>query len=152
MNIRLEPVTKENWEEVLKLKVHAHQEKFVPLPAESLAVAYIKPWDEAVDPYAIYVDKTMAGLYYLSYTPGSPDNYWIGGFIIDKNYQGKGYGKAALMAILKQIKQLHPNCRVAKLTVEKDNDMAQKLYKGLGFSDTGKTNKYDEIIYELPVE
>jgi len=43
------------------------------------------------------------------------------------------------------------NCREVNLTVEKDNIVAQGLYKSLGFGDTGSVNKYGEIIYTLKV-
>ena len=143
--------TRDNWEEALKLEVHPEQKIFCPTIAESLAAAYIKPWDEALDPYLIYLDDNLIGAFYISYTPESKDNYWLGGFMIDKKYQNKGYGKQALPDILKYISSTHPNCKEIKLTVEKDNIIAQKLYKSLGFDDTGETNKYGEIIYTLPV-
>ncbi len=151
-NIRFEAVTRDNWEEAMKMAVKPEQQKFAPSVAESLAAAYVKPWDEALDPYIVYADDTMIGLFYISYTPESVDNYWIGGFIIDQKYQNQGYGKAVLRQILQFIPSIHSQCREMKLTVEKDNVIAQKLYKGMGFSDTGEENKYGEIIYTLPVD
>jgi len=150
-NIRFEPFTRDNWEDALKLQVDSSQKKFAPSVAESLAAAYIKPWDDALDPYIIYAGETMVGCFYLSYTPGSEDNYWIGGFIIDRQHQGRGLGKASLKEILHFVGKLHPNCREVNLTVEKDNIVAQGLYKSLGFGDTGSVNKYGEIIYTLKV-
>ena len=149
--IRFEPITKDNWEEVLKLEIHPEQKKFAPSPAESLAAAYVKPWDEALDPYAIVIAGKLVGCFYVSYTPASEDNYWIGGFIIDKKYQGKGYGKAALREILRFIPKLHPNCKEIKLTVESENTVARSLYKSLGFGDTDQVNKYGEIIFTIRV-
>jgi diamine N-acetyltransferase len=149
--IHFEPFTRDNWEAALKLQVDPSQSKFAPSVAESLAAAYIKPWDEALDPYIIYDGETMAGCFYLSYTPGSESNYWIGGFIIDRKHQGKGLGKASLKEILRFVGRTHPNCREVNLTVEKDNVVAQGLYKSLGFGDTGRVNKYGEIIYTLKV-
>ena len=150
--IQFKPFDRDNWEEALKLEVFPEQKPFAPTVAESLASAYIKPWDEALDPYIIYIGDQMVGCFYVSYTPNSKDNYWIGGLLIDKNSQRKGYGKAALREILKFIPRIHPNCEEMKLTVEKNNRVAQRLYKSLGFGDTGEVNKYDEIIYTLPVE
>ncbi len=152
MNITFEKYTRDNWEEAMKLEVLPEQKEFAPTIAESLAAAYIKPWDEALDPYLIYVDDRMVGAFYLSYTPTSKDDYWIGGLLIDKNHQRQGYGKAALIEILKFVPSVHPNCVEMKLTVEKNNTVAQRLYKSLGFGDTGEVNKYDEIIYTLPVK
>jgi diamine N-acetyltransferase len=145
-------VTRENWEAIIKLDVRPDQRKFVAPPAESLAAAYIKPWDEAFDPFGIYLDDEPIGLFYISYTPGSNDNYWIGGFFIDYRYQGQGLGKEALRRILRFIPQDYPECREMKLTVEKSNSVAQNLYRSLGFADTGRVNKYDEIIYTIPAD
>jgi len=152
MLINFESVTRENWEDALKLQVRPEQMKFAPSVAESLASAYIKPWDEALDPYVIYADDQLVGLFYISYTPSSKDNYWIGGFIIDHKFQGRGYGRNALKKMLSFVPHTHPCCLEIKLTVEKDNTTAQKLYQSMGFDSTGETNKYDEIIYTLQVE
>ena len=149
--IRFEQFNRDNWEEAMQMEILPEQKKFAPTVAESLAAAYIKPWDEALDPYIIFIDDTMIGCFYISYTPESEDNYWIGGFIIDKKYQRRGYGKAALSEILRFLPTIHPQCRKAMLTVEKDNCVAQSLYKCLGFGDTGRVNKYDEIIYTLDI-
>ena len=145
------PIDRTNWEEALKIEVLPEQKPFVPSPLESLACAYIKPWDEAFDPYAIYSNDKLIGLWYLSYTPESEGNYWIGGFQIDKQYQGQGLGKAAMIQILEYIPHIHPNCKVMNLTVETNNTLAQNLYKSLGFDDTKKLNKDGEIIYTISV-
>ncbi len=145
------PVTKENWETALELEVHPQQQKFVPSPAESLASAYIKPWDEALDPFAIMLENKMIGLFYVSYTPESKDNYWIGGFFIDKKYQGLGYGKLSLNKILEFIQSIHPKSQQIKLTVEKENTIARTLYESIGFITDNKVNKYDEIIYSVNI-
>lgn len=152
MNIIFNEYNRDNWEQALKLKVKPEQAKFAPTIAESLASAYIKPWDDAFDPYLIYDGDTMIGAFYLSYTPNSKDNYWLGGFLIDEKYQNKGYGKASFLKMLLFMKENHPNCQEVKLTVEKDNIIAKKLYKSCGFDDTGEANKYDEIIYSMPIE
>lgn len=149
--IRFEPVTRDNWEDALKLEVLPEQRPFTPSVAESLAAAYVKPWDEALDPYLIYAGRLLVGAFYLSYTPRSADNYWIGGFQIDRRHQGKGVGTAAFRRILAFIPEIHPDCRTVRLTVEPENAAARHLYAKLGFGDTGERNKYDEIIYTLDI-
>ena len=66
---------------------------------------------------------------------------------IDKKYQGLGYGKLSLDKILEFIPTIHANCQQIKLTIEKENSIAQRLYESAGFITDNKTNKYDEIIY-----
>ncbi|MBU1320208.1 MAG: GNAT family N-acetyltransferase [candidate division Zixibacteria bacterium] len=150
-DIRFEPITRHNWEDVLRLEVLPEQRHFVPSPTESLAAAYVKPWDEALDPYAIYKDQQLIGCFYISYTPESSDNYWIGGLLIDHKFQGRGHGRTVLREILQFVPTLHPNCEKINLTVEKDNLVAQRLYGSLGFGDTGKVNKYGETILAIPL-
>ncbi|MCP4633300.1 MAG: GNAT family N-acetyltransferase [candidate division Zixibacteria bacterium] len=150
--INFVPITRDNWEKAIELEVNKQQKKFVPSAAESIASAYIKPWDEALDPYAIMLVDKMIGLFYISYTPESIDNYWIGGFFIDKNYQDSGYGKSSLCKILRFIPTIHPNCREMKLTVEEENSIARKLYENLEFVTDNKVNKYGEIIYSILVK
>jgi diamine N-acetyltransferase len=72
--------------------------------------------------------------------------------MIDQKYQGRGHGRDALKKMLSFVSQTHPSCQEIKLTVERDNTTAQKLYQSMGFDSTYETNKYDEIIYTLPVE
>lgn len=78
--ITIEPIDKTNWEEAIAISLLETQVNLVPTVIESLAYAYVKPWDA----------------------------YWIGGFQIDKNYQGKGLGSKSLYTILECIKNKHP--------------------------------------------
>ncbi|MBN2796822.1 MAG: hypothetical protein JXR88_15535 [Clostridia bacterium] len=69
--IEILPVTRENWEEAMLLS--EGDTTFVSV-AEGLAAAYVKPWDEALDPYVILYDEKIIGFIYVSYTPMSIDN------------------------------------------------------------------------------
>lgn len=135
-----------NWEDALKLSVFDHQKEFVPSVSESLSAAYIKPWDEAFDPFIIFKEDIMIGFFYLSYTPDSTDNYWLGGFFIDKHYQNSSFGSKALDEILEFIKTRYPKCELVSLTFEKNNSIAHKLYEKKGFREIGKVNYQGEII------
>ena len=147
--IEIQPITKENWEQAVAIKVDDDQKPFVPSVTESLANAYLKPWDEALDPYVLLTDGMIIGAFYISYTPGSKDNYWIGGFQIDKEHQGKGFGTRALSYIVEFMREWHPACCVLSLTVEKANSNAIRLYKKFGFISENKENDYAEVIYTL---
>ena len=65
--------------------------------------------------------------------------------MIDKSSQGRGYGKAALDAVLDYIKTkpFGDSDRVA-LTCNKDNPAARRLYESRGFAATGVEDE-DEI-------
>lgn len=148
-SISIIPIDKNNWEEALSISLLDDQVPLVPTVIESLAYAYIKPWDEAFDPFILREGDKTFGFFYLSYTPNSADNYWIGGFQIDKEYQGKGLGRQALHKILEFIQENHHECRIISLTVEKSNTHARKLYEKMGFISQEIDNDDGEWIYKI---
>ena len=86
MNVQLKIVTRNNWEDALKLQVKENQLKFVPAVAVSLAKVYIKPDGENVEyiPFAIYDGDLMVGFIMHAVVRETSDMYWINGFIIDQ--------------------------------------------------------------------
>ncbi|EJS68952.1 GNAT family N-acetyltransferase [Bacillus cereus] len=152
MNVHLKVVTRENWEDALKVQVKEEQSKFVPTVAVSLAKVYIKPDGENVEymPFAIYDGDLMVGFIMHAFIKETSDMYWINGFIIDQKQQGRGYGKAALQEIVHLIKNKFMACKEIRLTVHKDNISAKKLYESYGFQPLG--HDYDgEQVYRLLV-
>jgi len=145
------PYSKENYEAALMLKVFDQQKDFCPTIEHALAISYICPWDEKMDPYLIYENEQMIGAFYVSYTPLSEDNYWFGGFFIDYRFQGRGYGKKALINAINFLKEKHPMMAVLSLTVVKANEVAYKLYESLGFIHEGKLNSEGELIFRKRV-
>ncbi len=72
--------------------------------------------------------------------------------MIDKRYQGKGYGKEALRLALDFIKTWP--CGKADLcwiSYERDNIIAKNLYASFGFKETGEMCD-DEIVAVLKFE
>ena len=53
-------------------------------------------------------------------------------YYIDKDHQGKGYGKSAAEAAIQILKAASPE-KPIKLASEKSNVIAQRLYTSLGF-------------------
>ncbi|HHT7066561.1 GNAT family N-acetyltransferase [Bacillus cereus] len=150
MNVQLKVVTRENWEEALKLQVKENQLKFVPSVAVSLAKVYIKPDGDNVEyiPLAIYVGDLMVGFVMHAVVRKTSDMYWINGFIIDQKQQGNGYGKAALQESINIIKNTFKSCKEIRLTVHKDNISAKKLYERYSFKSLEQ--EYDgEQVYRL---
>ncbi|OPG99612.1 GNAT family N-acetyltransferase [Chryseobacterium mucoviscidosis] len=150
--ISIEPVDKTNWEEAIAISLLETQVNLVPTVIESLAYAYVKPWDAAFDPYLLRESDKAFGFFYLSYTPQSTDNYWIGGFQIDKDYQGKGLGIKSLYTILECIQEKHPQCQIISLTVEKSNTRATVLYEKIGFKNQELENQDGEMVYKIKLK
>jgi diamine N-acetyltransferase len=150
--LTIKEVTRENWPQALALRVNPEQDEFVPSVAESVAEAYIRPFPkEEVAPFALYAGTEMIGFWAYSYEPESEDNYWINGFLIDRRFQGKGYGQSALRAILAHAQSYFPRCKRIGLTVLPDNMVAQTLYKKLDFEDSGEVHDGELVYYrQLP--
>lgn len=133
MNIELRPIERYNFAECAGLTVRPEQERFVGSNLHSIAEAYAFP--EFV-PRAIYNDETMVG--FLMYGFGDrSQQWWIIRLMIDQQHQGKGYGRAAMRAMIDQLHAL-PNCTQIAISYELENEVVRKLYSSLGFQETGE--------------
>lgn len=63
--------------------------------------------------------------------------------MIDEKYQGKGYGRAAALEVIKRLRQ-NENCKEIYLSCNPENIIAEKLYKSIGFERTGELNEGGE--------
>lgn len=131
--IQLKEITKNNLDEVLALSVAEHQKSFVSTVADSLAQAYV--YKDTAFPFAIYADDMPVGFIMLGYYE-SRKQYTLWKFLIDKEQQGKGYGKEALKQGITYLteqfraKEIHTG-------VSLGNNAAKSLYKSFGFLETG---------------
>jgi len=67
----------------------------------------------------------------------NPKGMLLTAFSINFKHQGKGYAKKGLNQIDSFVKKLFPWCNEIILAVNHKNISAQKLYKKVGFKDTG---------------
>jgi diamine N-acetyltransferase len=156
--IRLAAITSENIWDVVKLSVHDGQKTFVATNTSSILEAYLAVTSGHVAlPFAVYADDTLVGFVMFGYgSAGDADepqiaagNYTIWRFMIDRKYQGMGYGKEALAASLDYIRTLP--CGEAAycwLSYAPDNARAKKLYHSAGFAENGEIDD-DEIVAVL---
>jgi diamine N-acetyltransferase len=145
MPVSLRPITAENWVDCVRLKPAENQTSFVAPNAFSLAQAHYEPWWE---PFGIYHDDTLVGFVMLGRWPeaGLPTEYQgildpgvhcILRFMIDREHQRRGYGRAALMLALEHIRA-EPGAFAVQLSYEPDNTVAAALYATAGFRPTGR--------------
>ncbi|MFZ5354855.1 MAG: GNAT family N-acetyltransferase [Bacillota bacterium] len=127
--VRLERITEDNYKECLNLKVRADQESFVSSNAHSLAKAYV--YYHIVTPFAVYEDDIMVGFMLIRFNERFC-NYFIWQFMIDERYQGRGYGKEAMILAINWMKT-DERCKEIVLTYKEGNECAEKLYTQLGF-------------------
>ena len=140
--VEFRTITKENIDDVLKLRIAKHQETFVSTTAESLAQAYV--YNETAFPFAIYAGEILVGFIMLGYYEVK-NQYTLWKFIIDEKYQKKGYGRCALkLAINYFIDKF--NVGEVYVGVAFGNDIARDLYYSMGFRETGEKDKFQ---YEM---
>ena len=131
--IKLEKITADNLEDVLKLKVSKAQENFVSTTAYSLAQAYV--YRGNAYPFAIYADDTLVGFIMFGFYE-LRNQYTLWKFLIDEKYQNKGYGKIALLLGIEYMKKQH-GIKEMYTGVAIDNNVAEHLYQSIGFQTTG---------------
>lgn len=143
--VRIEPVDASNRREVLALELAAEQQDFVADNASSLKEA---KRDRDARPRAVIAGGKVVG--FLMYDASKDeDEAMIYRFMIDHRMQGRGYGRAALAALLSEIRALKHIRRVAVCYMP-ENEGARRLYQSAGFVDQG-VDEDGEMIASLPV-
>lgn len=149
MEIELAAITTDNYYEVGLLTTNKNgiatcEEEYIC--GNAMSIAESKFYPELI-PQAIYIDQELIGFILSGPYAKDNTNYWILRFMIDYKYQGKGLGKAAFLAFIKQVKA---NNRVQEiyLGLDKSNNQAIRLYESCGFKFTGKI-KEGELVYVL---
>lgn len=139
--VELRPVTKKNFETIIDLEVSQIQQKYVASNLYSIAESKVFP--ECI-PLGIYVKDTAVGFIMYAFN-ADDDSYWVCRLMIDRYFQGKGYGKQALKLVMDEIRK-RPACSHIKLSIEPGNDIAQKIYESLGFQKTGELVDGEEVM------
>ena len=144
-SIVLKKIDSSNYIECFGLKLDDGQRKFVSDPVRSLAQAYV--YYDQCTPFGIYAGDRMVGYVMVIYDYDE-ETYNIWHMMIDKNEQKKGYGRAALEKVLEYIggKPFGDSGHIL-LTCNPDNKTAYRLYKDLGFMESGRKDD-DEIELE----
>ncbi|MBB6622417.1 GNAT family N-acetyltransferase [Clostridium gasigenes] len=154
--MELRKITDDNLDECIKLEPKEEQKSYVGSNISSLAEAYVALTNnECIPmPYAIYANDIMVGFIMLSYneaeeTADDENAYWVWRLMIDKGYQGKGYGKEAMVGALKLIRTLpYGKSSVVFISYEPENVVAKTLYASCGFVETGKIEN-GELVAKL---
>ena len=148
--IHFEEITPDNWRKINALEVKEEQKHFVASNVAILARAFAYRKDNS-KVFVIYNNVNPIGLIMQSDIKDGNDLICIlDQFMIDKNYQDQGYGKASMELWLSMIKKEKEYSTIELCYIE-DNYIAEKLYKSLGFIRTPEEDDEDELImrYEL---
>jgi len=150
VKVWLKQIDRHNWREAIELLVHPSQESFVASNMFSLAEAYARPEGREYRPLAIYHEGRMVGFAMHVWSPENEREHWVCRFMIGREFQGQGFGRAGMVELLELMKS-REGCQAINLCVSPDNEAALNLYRSLGFSNTGRMLE-DQCIYTLPVE
>ena len=141
MVVTLREVTRDDISPLSKLAVAPDQRDFVAHNEYSLAQVH---YETGATPYVIWNDDTRVGFcqvidmrkheYREPYD--DPEALFLWRFMIGAEHQGKGYGKAAMRALIRLAREGgHPAFETSAVTA---NEAAIGFYEGLGFVPTGR--------------
>ncbi len=138
--VELREITKDNLEQVLALRISESQKDFVSSTAHSLAQAWV--YKDTAFPFAVYADNEIVGFVMLGYYE-ERSQYTLWKFLIDEKHQRKGYGRKALKLA---IQYLMDRFNVAEIFtgVAFGNDVAETLYRSVGFVKTGVEDDFQQ--------
>ena len=140
-SVTLRDITRENFNECVRLDVRDDQRTFVASNVYSIAQTTVEPTYTA---QAVYHGDELVGFCMYGYD-ADEDCYCVGRLMIDKNHQGRGFGRAAVVEAIRRMRE-RPDCREIALSVAPQNTAAQKLYESLGFVKTGELSHGEEVM------
>ena len=155
--VHLRAVTIENVQECLSLQVEESQSRFVASNQKSLAEAKVNP---TLVPLAIYDHAArgyptptvpMVGFVMYELTCGAG---FILRIMIDRRHQRQGYGRAALIEVIRRLK-LTPEVEMIATSHRCDNTASARLFQSLGFIpwaiEGAEAINPGEVFLKLPV-
>ena len=123
-------IDKSNYWDCIQLELDKNQENFVADNKQSLVEA---AYEEGLYTLAVYDHQTMIGFILYDYDESYP-GWSMSRFMIGKQYQGKGYGKQAVLEFLNYFKEHHQADKLY-ISVSLDNLIARKMYLDIGFKE-----------------
>jgi len=147
--VTLRAITDDNRAAVLSLRVTAEQRGFVESVARSLRDAAehpeIAPW-----PRAVYAVERPVGFVMLAdgVAEGNPDVPWpfyLWRMLIDGRFQGRGYGRAALDAVVAHLRSTAV-ARELVTSIVLGEGSPLGFYLRYGFVDTGEMFDHERVL------
>ena len=141
MTVTLRDIDRGNFMQCVKLDVHDAQRGFVASNVFSIAQSKVEP---TYNVQAVYDGEEMVGFCMYGWD-AEEGCHCLARLMVDKNQQGKGYGRAATEAVVERLRA-EPDCRQIMLSVNPANKAAQALYESLGFVKTGEVSRGEEVM------
>jgi diamine N-acetyltransferase len=149
--IRLERLTRDNWEQVITLDIADEQRRFLETPSVLHAVAEVQ-FHPTYTAYAICDDGMTVGFVTYGHLPEDQSKWWIPLLIIDRHHQGKGYGRAAMQTLINTVRVQAPYCQEIALNYKPENVAAERLYLSIGFEKTDEIDERGQVTMRMKFE
>ena len=133
--VSLIEINEENWMDFAGLSVDEKQKHYLASNIGILARGYVYRNSRA-KVTGIVADGKPVGLAMVRDMDDEPACYELQQFMIDQNYQGRGYGSEALTLILGSLEKERKYDRV-EVCVKTEDAQAIHVYEKAGFVDTG---------------
>ena len=143
--VTLREINRDNFRACIDLNITAEQAGFVATNVVSIAQAYVEP---SFVPRAIYDGDTIVGFLMYGRDPKTGAD-WIIRLMVGAEYQGNGYGRAAIEQALDLLKR-QSDCKEILISYMPENAVAERLYASLGFRPTGEIDD-GEVVARLVV-
>jgi diamine N-acetyltransferase len=141
MSITLREIDGNNFRAVVNLKVADGQQTFVAPNVMSIAQSKIYP---TMNIRAVCAGDEIVG--FVMYGLDTDDGrYYLVRLMVDEKFQGKGYGKAATLAVIEELRQTD-GCDAVYLSFVPENSYAERIYQNIGFERTGEISEGEIVM------
>lgn len=140
--ISLREITRDTLSPILDLNVGEDQTHFVAPNSVSIAQAHFEPdhaWFRA-----IYADETPVGFVMMYDDPEAP-KYYLWRFMIDSRYQGLGFGRRSMAALIDHVRS-RPNAVQLLVSCVPGEGSPCPFYVHLGFEYTGEIEHGEKVL------
>lgn len=146
--INLKNLNRENWILCAKLSLDEYQKDYVAPNVYSIAESKV---EEHYCPRVICSNDRVIGflMYCVEVDPPDETLFWLFRFMIDKNSQAKGYGTKVLQIAIDEMAA--KGAKRIRTMYKSSNYVTGKLYKKMGFRETGEYDECGDIILELNI-
>ncbi len=145
-NIHFRDIDNTNKYAVRKIKLKPEQENFIETVDQCLEEA--NTYDEW-HPVAIYCDEEIVG--FAMYGSFGPNKHtWIDRIIIDEKYQGRGFGKIAMIRLIDIVSKEY-GVNTIYLSIIEGNVLAYNLYKSIGFKYMNEKDPNGELLFQYTI-
>jgi diamine N-acetyltransferase len=146
--VTLRPLTDENRDAVLSLRVSPAQEQFVSSVEESLVEAAEEPGGRAIF-WAVYDGETPVGFVMISDEVEGPGYiaHYLWKLLVDERHQRRGYGSATLDLIVEYFRGRGVDVLWTSAGQGKGSPIP--FYEGYGFEQTGEIVFDNEVLLRL---